>query len=341
MTEIINQNNNQITCKYCQSENTIKKGLYKGVQRYWCKECKRKFKADDRLFKMKLPADQVSRALNSHYEGLSIRSICRQIKEETGSEPSTNAVYGWIEKYTDVAVNSIKDYHPKVGDTWICDETFVRVDKSKANVENPYSKSRKAKWVVFWDVIDADTRYLLASYLTTTRGTKDAQALMEKAAKVAGKVPKVVVTDNLAAYLDGVELAFGADTEHRKGGPFDIQNNSNLIERFHGTLKARTKVMRALKNRDTLEKFTDGWLVHYNFLRPHESLDGKTPAQAAGLNYPCKNWTDITHAAHPQVRVLVKPAKVSIVEPVELPEYKPTRISRKIPRITATTPRLR
>ena len=106
--------------------------------------------------------------------------------------------------------------------------------------------------MIFWDVIDAKTRFLLATHITTTRGTKDARTLMEKAAKCAGKAPKIVVTDKLAAYLDGIELAFGADTSHRQGGPFEIQSNTNLIERFHGTLKARTKVMRALKNRDTL-----------------------------------------------------------------------------------------
>ena len=34
-----------------------------------------------------------------------------------------------------------------------------------------------------------------------------------------------------------------------------MQNNTNLIERFQGTIKDRTKVMRALKNRETLKRF--------------------------------------------------------------------------------------
>ena len=84
-----------------------------------------------------------------------------------------------------------------------------------------------------------------------------------------------------------------ADTHISKAHRLRVENNTNLIERFHGSLKDRTKVMRALKNKDTLEKFTDGWLVHYNYFRPHMSLDGKTPAQEAGIKFPFRNWKDV------------------------------------------------
>jgi transposase InsO family protein len=53
------------------------------------------------------------------------------------------------------------------------------------------------------------------------------------------------------------------------------------MERYHGTLKERTKVMRALKNTDT--SVLDGQRIYYNHIRPHQGLNGKTPAQAAGL----------------------------------------------------------
>jgi transposase-like protein len=283
---------------------------------------------------MHTPANQISMALHSYYTGSSIKTIQDRLVQQFGNKPSTATIFEWINKYTDEAIKAIKDYHPQVGDTWIADETFVRVDKSKANVENPYSKSRKAKWVIFWDIIDADTRYLLATHLTTTRGTQDAKALMEKAARCAGKVPKVVVSDSLKAYLDGVELAFGSDTTHKQGKPFQVENNTNLIERFHGTLKSRTKVMRALKNKDTLEKFSNGWLVHYNYLREHMSLE-KPPAREAKVDYPFDNWVDIIRIAHPQVKVLVTPAKVSILK-----TPRASRITQPTPRITPKMGRL-
>lgn len=35
-----------LRCKYCQSPNVIRFGTHKGVQRYYCKDCKRKFVLD-------------------------------------------------------------------------------------------------------------------------------------------------------------------------------------------------------------------------------------------------------------------------------------------------------
>ena len=53
--------------------------------------------------------------------------------------------------------------------------------------------------------------------------------------------------------------------------------NGSVVE-----LKERmTKVMRALR---TLESAPlDGQRIYYNHIRPHQGLNGKTPAQAAGL----------------------------------------------------------
>jgi len=34
---------NNLNCKYCGSPNVVKFGTFNGIQRYWCKDCKRKF----------------------------------------------------------------------------------------------------------------------------------------------------------------------------------------------------------------------------------------------------------------------------------------------------------
>jgi putative transposase len=162
--------------------------------------------------------------------------------------------------------------------------------------------------VVFWDIIDAKTRFLLASRITTTRSTQDAKQLMELAAKRAGKTPKKVVTDHLRAYIDGIELAFGADTKHIQGGPFKLLGsgeNTALIERFHNSLKERTKVMRDLRDKNTLKRFTDGWLVYYNFFRPDMALKDRPPAVVAGLDYENNNWADVVgYHKEPIVKVV-------------------------------------
>ncbi len=107
------------------------------------------------------------------------------------------------------------------------------------------------------------------------------------------RIPRVIYTDKLRAYLEGIERVFGADTRHAQGGPFDVVDNTNLIERFHSTLKERTKVMRGLHTMKSARRFLDGWLVHYNFFRPHMSLRDMTPAMVAGIKFPFHNWKDI------------------------------------------------
>ena len=96
------------------------------------------------------------------------------------------------------------------------------------------------------------------------------------------------------------------DVEHRQGGIARVEDNTQKIERFHGTLKQRTKVMRGLKNTETARDFMNGWLVHYNYLRPHESLNDKTPAEVAQVSYPYGNWADIIRNH--------KPSKPPIIE---------------------------
>ncbi len=99
-----------------------------------------------------------------YYEGMSINAIRRNLKQQHDISPSSETVFSWVNKYTQKAIEQTKDCHPAVGDVWIADETYVRVDKRKKGKEvfNPYDETKKGKWVIFWDIIDAKTRFLLA-----------------------------------------------------------------------------------------------------------------------------------------------------------------------------------
>jgi transposase-like protein len=309
---------NPIVCKSCGSSHVRKYGLYKGVQRYFCNDCGSKFKADDMMFHMKTPTNQVSSALNMYYEGMSTRGIRRNIQQEHGNALSLATIYEWIQKYTQYATDSVKDYHPNVGDIWVADETVLDIGGENL-------------WL--WDIIDEKTRFLLATRLSRSRTTRDAQMLIDRAVKMAGKSPKVVVTDKLNSYLD---VFYGKGAEHIQGGIARAgEDNTQMIERFHGTLKQRTKVMRGLKNFETALDFTEGWLAHYNYLRPHESLQGKTPAEVAGINYPYHNWADIIRLHKPSVRIVIEHQPR---EPIHL-ENRRVRIPPKLPRLTPKTPR--
>jgi putative transposase len=325
---IVNCEDSTIKCKFCNSTELVKNGHRKGTQYWICRECGKSFVANKALPKMKYPTDIIADAVYNYYAGSSLNQIRHSIEQKTNVLPSSSTIYEWVNKLTDIGIKETKNFQPRVGDVWIADETYMRIDKHKSNdnnVINPYSRSKKAKWIVFWDIIDADTRFLLASHVTTTRNKKDAQILMEKASKCAGKLPKVVVTDKLKAYIEGTEMAFGADSKHKQGSPFEIENNTNLIERFHSSVKSRTKVMRALKDKDTLQRFMDGWLVNYNYFRPHMSLDDKTPAEKSRIKFTFKNWLELINNESPTNRPDKKLIETTKIMGLPVRHLKPYR----------------
>jgi transposase-like protein len=313
-----------ITCKYCQSENVIKYGKYKDVQRYYCKDCKRKFAGVDTIPKMQYPTNQISDVLNMYYEGMSLNEIRRNLIQQHNSYISDVTALNWVRRFSKPVIMEANKYKPDVGRVWVADETVIDID---------------GKNIWLWDIIDTKTRFLIASHMSYTRTTKDAQALMKQAYDRTGKIPRIIYTDKLRAYLDGIELTFGADTEHRRGSPFDIENNTNIIERMHGTIKSRTKVMRGLHTPESARLFLDGWLVHYNFFRPHMSLKDRTPASVAGIRFPYRNWKDVTEQPYE------KTARIPILTP-ELSRQRVIRVTRKkriTPkkhRISPRTPRI-
>lgn len=269
---------NAMKCKYCQSNNVIKYGSFRGIQRYWCKDCKRKFAGNEALPKMKTPSKQIEDAMSMYYGGMPFDSIQRHLYQEYNNYLSESGIYNWIIRFSKEAVNRAKAFKPVVGDTWVADETVIKVG---------------GKNIWFWDIIDVKSRYLLASHLSTGRTTIDAQVLVQQAAETAGKTPKIIVTDYLKSYIDAIELAFGADTLHTKDKPFALKNLNNIIERFHGTLKDRTDVMRGFKSIRTARLLTGAWLVHYNFFKEHEALGNVPPAQKMGIEVPFKNWAEV------------------------------------------------
>ncbi len=60
------------------------------------------------------------------------------------------------------------------------------------------------------------------------------------------------------------------------------------IERWHGTLKQRTKVMRGMQNEGTAQTQADGFNIYYNYIREHSTLKS-TPAEKANIKLHLKN----------------------------------------------------
>ena len=266
-----------IKCKWCGSLDIMKHGIRSGIQEYVCQKCGRKFVAKDAPYKKQTPSEQIGASLNMYYDGLSFSDIARHLKETYDNPVNESTVYRWVLDYTVKALNALEPLKPIVGDTWVVDETVIKVGGHNM-------------W--FWDVICEESRFLLASHLSRSRTILDVSIVMRRAWQRTDKAPRFIISDGMPAYPDGIERVFGAYSKHIQTRGFTEDINTNLIERFHSTLKERTKVLRGFKTWDTAELILSGFLIHYNFFRPHMSLKDKTPAQVAGLKIPFKTWTD-------------------------------------------------
>jgi putative transposase len=284
-----------LNCKYCNSTNVIKFGTFQGVQRYWCKDCQRKFTELDTLPKMKTPINEIGSALNMYYGGMPIDAIQAQLNLQYGKYLSEPAIYKWIVRFTKEAIIKAKDFKPKVGNVWLADETGLNVGNRN---------------IWFWDIIDAKSRYLLASHISVARRTEDAQILIEKAIKSAGKMPETIITDKLLAYIEGIDLATGGRAAHIRSKPFTDENSTNIIERFHGILKQRTNVIHHFKDLETARLLTEGWLIHYNFFKEHESLGNISPVEHMKVEMPFQDWNDVVRHSS-----IADTARFKFVEP--------------------------
>lgn len=267
-----------IKCPRCGSLDTAKYGIREGVQEYICLKCRSKFHVKDAPFGMRTPIEQIGASLNLYYTGSSLTDIANHLSQTYNNPISRTSIYAWLIKYSEQAVKLLEPLKPKVSDIWIADETAIKFED-------------KLYWI--WDIIDRDTRFLLASYLSPNRGTREAKMLMELASERADKAPRKIITDKLKAYIDGIELVFGSETRHVQSTPFAESDSTNIIERFQGTIKERTKVLWGFKTVPTAKLILSGFCVHYNFFRPHLGLDNRTPAEAAKIQSPVKNWIEL------------------------------------------------
>ncbi|MGA8904359.1 MAG: hypothetical protein WB661_05050 [Candidatus Bathyarchaeia archaeon] len=71
---------------------------------------------------------------------------------------------------------------------------------------------------------------------------------------------------------------------------------NNRMERFNGEIRDREKVMRSLKKTDS--PILTGYQLFHNYIRPHEALDNRTPAEVASIRVKGENkWITIIENA--------------------------------------------
>ena len=158
-----------------------------------------------------------------------------------------------------------------------------------------FSLSRKIRLRVY-NIIDEKTRFVIASRVVLFATTEEVELLMCEAQRYAQKSPQKIITNGNRSFKRGIESVFGADTEHVISRSINLSAITQVAGIYHNIYKIAIMKTRSIKDTENLIRFNKGWLVYYNFFRPHPDLQGKTPAEEAKIPYKIKNWTDLVRS---------------------------------------------
>jgi transposase-like protein len=276
-------------CLYCKSPQIVRDGLRHNkcgdLQKWNCYACGRYFTINLGFERMKHNPQGITTAMQLYFSGESLRNVAKSLRL-IGVNVCHRTVYNWITKYTALMENYLDKITPQVSDTWRADEIFMKV---KGNMKYLYA------------LMDDDTRFWIARQVADTKYTADVRPLFKEAKEVAGKKPTTIITDGAFNFESAFRQEFKREREammiqHVRHVRMSGDLNNNKMERFNGEVRDREKVMRSLKKADS--PILSGYQLFHNYIRPHMGLDGKTPAEMAGIKIDGENkWLTIIQNA--------------------------------------------
>ncbi len=281
---IIKPIENLSSCIYCGSSNLKKDGVRKNkagtIQKFYCRDCHKYMTFNIGFEKMKHNPQAITSAMQLYFSGESLRNTQKSLKL-LGVEVSHKTVFMWIKKYIRLMKDYAEKITPNVGDTWRADEIYMKV---------------RGDQKYLFAMMDDETRFLIAQEVAETKEKHDARLLFFRAKRLMGKTPKTLITDGLPSYSVACEQVFEGTKHVRKITLKGKVHNNNKMERMNGEIRDREKTMRGLKRKRTV--ILQGYQVYHNYIRPHQSLDGKTPADACGIDIQGKNkWLTLIQNA--------------------------------------------
>ena len=203
-----------------------------------------------------------------------------------------------------------------------CDEIWSFCYAKQKNVPEEFKGTPGYGDVWTWVAIDADTK-LVPSWLVGERTLHDAYTFVsDLGSRLKGRFQ--LTTDGLNLYLNTVDAVLGervdyailhklygeGDNERRYspaavigvegrpviGKPDPEKISTSYVERQNLTMRMGMRRFTRLTNGfskkiENLAHAVSLHYMHYNFVRKHQSLDGQTPAMAAGIaTHPWTVW---------------------------------------------------
>jgi len=280
-------------CIFCQSPKLKKYGIRHNkeidIQRFLCADCGRTFSVNIGFEHMKHNSHAITSAMQLYFSGESLRNSARSLRL-LGVQVTHQTVYNWIQKYVGLMDKYLSQIKPQVSGTWRADEMFLKI---------------KGDRKYMYALLDDETRYWIAKEVAGDKFSREASEyashLFRLGKEVAGKKPLTLITDGLHAYHLAYKREFYAHekpvTKHREHITWRDERGNEKMESFNGnTVRSREKTMRSLKCGNS--PILTGMQLYHNYIRPHMALEGKTPAEACGIEVRGENkWATLIQNA--------------------------------------------
>ena len=265
-------------CKFYESRPRKSGGA---SDRYRCNECGRRFTYRPGFLGRHYEDAVISGAIDDVVEAKSLAKAARAVKKnsESGIAPARSTVLRWMQHAQSITAKIPENVPLMVGGRWNVDEIYFPTNKGGRYMPG---------------VMDAASRFMLANE-TYPEAEKlqvyDATDMFRRAVFIASVVPDVLVSDLLRGFARGFKNAIARRGRyHRKDQkPVHIRTasvrnrhiNNSLYECQNGTVRDRIKTVRGFNSENPALLFL--FITHYNFVRPHMGLNGKTPAEFMGI----------------------------------------------------------
>jgi len=234
-------------------------------QGFKCKTCNRTFSLNIGFEKMKHNPKAITTAMQLYFSGESLRNTMRALKL-LGVQLSHQTIYNWIGKYVSLMEEYLDRITPQVSDVWRTDEIYLKV---------------RGNLTYLFSMMDDETRFWISQMVTDNKGASDVRPMYQEAKRITGKRPAVFISDGAANFHDAYRKEFYSNrqtTKHIRHVHLSGDKNNDKMERLNSEIRDREKVFRRLKTKNS--PILKGYQLYHNYVRPHESLSGKTPTDA-------------------------------------------------------------
>lgn len=143
------------------------------------------------------------------------------------------------------------------------------------------------------DTIDTKTRFMASGDFIESRTNERMIKALKNAKMKTGNQIKKITTDAWLGYPEILRRSFGyhkvffscdnikSKIEHNVVKA-DERGFNHKIERLHGTIRDRTKIMRGFHgSMYSAKMIMKGMEIYYNYVRKHQGINNKTPQQEA------------------------------------------------------------